>query len=260
MSLCLISAFLDLGRQHWSEFKRSWTEYVEAFLPYVTMNQEMIVFMDDCHKEQFHRLCRTAPHIKIIPINREWMQANIHAYRKLPREREIMASKAFQTIVEHRLHHPECSEPEYVMMTHAKIDFVCYVIEQKLSTAEYYAWTDFGYFKHPSHIPRNKLNLSKFDLERVNLQAVNELTEQDFDIMYTLTHAPERIGGFFFLGSSSKLREYQELYHKICHEFHEQGIVDDEQHIMLRCIGERSDLFKVWNLGGWHLTYVRFQI
>ena len=265
MSLCLVSAFLDIGRQGWSVFQRSMTQYFMNFFPYIKMLQssfglqaEMIVFMDDKHVDALRQLCRMS-NITIIPINRTWMQEHIHAYRQLPRETEIMESSKFRNLVQHRLRHPECSKPEYNIMQHAKIDFVCHVIEQKLSQAKYYAWTDFGYFQNPSRIPTRPLNIGKFDLERVNFQAMSEFTSLDFNIMYTLTQAPERVGGFFFLGNAEQLRKYQRLYHNICAEFHEQGIVDDDQHIMIQSVARDPDLFKVWNLGGWHLVYLYFQ-
>lgn len=86
---------------------------------------------------------------------------------------------------------------------------------------------------------------------------INEIQGQDFDIEYTLTSAPERVGGFFYLGSPTLLKEYQQLYHDVCAEFHKNNIVDDDQHIMIRCVKTRPDLFKVWYIG-WHATYLYF--
>jgi hypothetical protein len=223
------------------------------------MTHEMIVFMDDAHIEILQRLCANAKHIRIIPINRAWMKENIHAYRQLPREKEIMESNQFKQMVQHRLGHPECSKPEYNIMQHSKIDFVCHVIDNKLSTANYYAWSDFGYFQQPNRIPSKPLDLSKFDLERINFQGINPITPNDGDIMYTLTNAPEKVGGFFYLGNSEQMLKYQELYHSVCTDFHRMGIVDDDQHIMIQCVFRQPSLFKVWTLGGWHLAYNYFQ-
>lgn len=259
MSLCLVSAFLDIGRGNWRVFRRSIAQYFVHFLPYTNMKHEMIVFMDDKYIDNLRQLCCNAPHITIIPINREWMSKNIHAYQQLHREVAIMRSSNFRKLIYHRHAHPECSQPEYNIMQHSKVDFVCYAIEKKLSQAEYYAWTDFGYFQNPSRVPKNPLDLTKFDLERVNFQGINPVTEKDFDIMYTLVAAPERVGGFFYLGGIPQLQQYQLLYHTVCDKFYNNNIVDDDQHIMIQCLAHQPDLFKVWNLGGWHLTYTHFQ-
>lgn len=259
MSLCLVSAFLDIGREDWSTFSRSMGQYFVNFFPYINIGHEMIIFMDDKHIELFNKLCADTKHITIIPINRKWMQKHIYAYSQLPREREIMESSQFRTLLKHRLGHPECSKPEYNIMQHAKIDFVAHVINNKLSNAEYYAWSDFGYFQDRSRIPKRCLDISKFDLEKVNFQAISELTPSDSNIRYTLLNAPERIGGFFYLGHPTNLLIYQQLYHQICKEFHNLGIVDDDQHIMRQSVTRMPLLFKVWNLGGWHLVYNYFK-
>ena len=144
MSICLVSAFLDSGRDKWSSFNRSIDQYFNNFKPYLKMNHDMVVFMDDKHIEAFKLLCKDCNHITVIPINREWMQKHIYAYSLLPKETEIMASDYFKNLVKHRLHHPECCKPEYTMMTHSKIDFVVHVTN--LVKYDYYAWTDFGFF------------------------------------------------------------------------------------------------------------------
>lgn len=258
-SLCIVSAFLDIGREQWTCFQRSFPQYLSNFLPYTKMTHEMIVFMDDRHSNLLKELCKGADHIRIIPINREFMQEHIHAYRQLAREREIMESAKFKQLVSHRLSHPECCKPEYNIMQHAKIDFLAYVIKNKLSPAEYYAWSDFGYFQRSDRIPSKPLDLMKFDLNRINFQAMSPLSIQDSDIIYTLRNAPERVGGFFYLGEARLLLQYQELYHKICQQFHDMGIVDDDQHIMIQSVYRNPDLFCIWNLRGWHLTYLFFQ-
>ena len=258
-NLCIVSAFLNIGRQDWSIFQRSLVQYFYNFLPYTKLNHEIIVFMDDRHITQLKQICNNNKNITIFPINESWMKENIYAYTQLNRETEIMDSEEFKKLVRHRLGHPECCKPLYNTMQHAKIDFISYVIRNKLSNSNYYAWSDFGYFQDPRKIPRGNLDISKFDLEKVNFQGMSELTIKDSDRMYTLTNAPERIGGFFYLGNAEKLLEYQELYHTICKEFHEMGIVDDDQHIMIQCYFRNPELFKVWNLGGWHLTYLYFQ-
>lgn len=261
MSLCIVSAFFDIGRDKWSAFRRSTEQYFANFKPYINMGHNMIVFIDDRHIESLRAVIgdKSSDRIKLVSINKEWMQDNIYAYRQLPREREIMESDKFKNLTRHRQSHPECSKPEYNIIQHAKIDFVAHVINNKLSESDYFAWSDFGYFQHPSRIPKLGLDIGKFDLEKVNFQAMNELSANDFNIPYTLINAPERIGGFFYLGNANNLLMYQDLYHQICKEFHDLGIVDDDQHIMIQSVGRMPSLFKVWNLGGWHLIYNYFQ-
>jgi len=259
MSLCIVSAFLDIGRNEWSAFSRSINQYFMNFMPYTKILHPMILYMDDRYSDYLKDLCKNASHIKIIPINRKFLVDNIYAYSKLEREKEIMESKEFKSLTQHRQHHPECSKPEYNIMQHAKIDFVIYTIKNNILPSDYYAWSDFGYFQDIRKIPQKPLDLNNFDLTKVNFQGINPITDQDFNINYTLLNAPERIGGFFYLGSSNQLLKYQTLYHETCTKFHKLNIVDDDQHIMIRCLYKQPDLFKVHQLGGWHLIYLNFQ-
>jgi protein YibB len=259
-SICLVTAFLDINREKWTHFKRSLDQYFRNFTPYTLMkDQELIVFIDELHLERLTKLCCKADHIKIIPINREWMKEHIHAYSQLQREQDIMNSTTFQKLVGHRIHNPECCNAEYNILQHAKVDFVAHVIHHNLTQAKYLAWTDFGYFQIPNRVPNNILDLEKFDKNKVNIMAITEITSKDSNVLYTLQEAPERVGGFFHLGNRENLLLYRELYHQVCQAFYQGGIVDDDQHITLQCLFRNPGLFRIWNLNGWHLTYNYFQ-
>jgi hypothetical protein len=227
-------------------------------MPYLSMNYPMVIFIDERYFPAMQELCEHHDRIKLIAINHTFMQDNIYAYRQLDKQREIMKSESFQKLISHRIGHPECCKPEYNMLQHAKIDFVAFVINNQICPSEYYAWTDFGFFQRSDRIPTRPLELSKFNLSKINFQGINPITANDQDIIYTLTKAPERIGGFFYLGSPQKLLEYQKLYHEICEEFYSLNIDDDDQHIMIQSVFRRPDLFEVWTIG-WHMTYLHFQ-
>jgi hypothetical protein len=172
-----------------------------------------------------------------------------------------MNNEHFQKLVQHRKECPETYCPEYNIMQHSKIDFVCYAIDNKLSDAKYFAWTDFGYFKNDAMIyqkGKNTLDINRFKLDKINFQTINPVDERDNSIAYTITYAPEKIGGFFYMGSRSQLKIYQSIYHEIYDDFHRLGLVDDDQHFMIRCYFKRKDLFHLWDLGGWHKIYTTF--
>lgn len=259
MSLCLVSAFLDISREDWKSFQRSTKHYMYYFLSYRKLGYEMIVFMDDKHVDTMKELCTDFPNLTIIPINREWMKKNIYAYSLLGKEQEIMESEKFKELIKHRLHYPECSKPEYNIIQHSKIDFVCHVIDKKLSKADYYAWSDFGYFQNSNLIPEKSLDLNRFDLTKINYTSINPLKGEDFSIIYTLTKAPERIGGAFYLGPKNRLLEYQQLYHKVHQGFHDIGIVDDDQHIALQCYFRDQSKFNLLVVGGMLNAHLYFQ-
>lgn len=262
--LCLVTAFMDIGREGWVTFTRSCQEYISSFLPYLNLDHDIVVFIDRKHSALLQKIIeRDEPvaNIKIIGIDRGWMADNIRAYSKLEMEGKIMNSENFNAIIRHRKHCPECSHPEYNIMQHSKIDFVCYAIKNELSDASHFAWTDFGYFKNSTMLNptgTRRLDLEKFDLTRINFQTINPIDNRDQETIYTLQCAPEKIGGFFYLGSRELLLEYQKMYHSVNDDFHRMGLVDDDQHFMIKCYFRNKDIFKLWDLGGWHKIYTTF--
>ena len=60
-------------------------------------------------------------------------------------------------------------------------------------------------------------------------------------------------------GNKYNLLKYQRLYHLVHSKLQENYIVDDDQHIALRCYFEYEDMFKLYTLG-WHKALKHFQI
>ena len=157
--------------------------------------------------------------------------------------------------------YPENTNPYYTILTHSKIDVVNYVIDNNLTEDEYVAWVDFGYFYNKTSeefLPTGNIDLTKLDLEKVNICLINPITDKDSDIMFTLRYAPEKIGAYFFLANKQKMKEFQQLCHKWLLIFQEKGIADDEQAIWLQCYFENSELFKLHVFYGWHRALKEF--
>jgi hypothetical protein len=272
--ICYVSAFLDIGRSEWKTFTRSFDNYLDSFLPYIRLFEShhninikgkrwcMVLYIDRIHKEQvcqkINEIYEEMP-ITVIPIDENFLVENMPLWGRLNRERQILESEAYRSEFPHRLMFPENSNPRYTLINHTKVDFVAHTIHHIDKTSDYFCWTDFGYFKTPNLIPHSLLNIEKFDLMRVNYTLINPLTEKDRDIFYTMHNAPECIGGFFFFGSRDTMIQYQRLYHYTHLQLQDQNIVDDDQHIALRCYYESPDLFCLHFLGRWHMAHLHFQ-
>lgn len=251
--------FLDLNRESWKSYSRSFDEYLEAFKAYTLVDYKMIVYIDSKHYDRVKDLLKDQPKKRVISITEQWLSENSWIWRRLPIETEIMAAPVFINIIKHRLHCPETYIPKYTLINHAKIDIVCHSIP--LVDTDYLAWVDFGQFssRHIHKIPNNIMDLSKLDLHKLNICSTNYITEKDQDIYYTLKEAPEVINGYFFFGVKQALLEYQQLFHKNLLHFEKLRIADDDQHLALRCIFEKPEMFKVWTFPDWFLALQYFQ-
>ena len=263
--LVYITAFLDLGRGEWKDFQRSTSRYTEAFLRFVKRflelrtHEVLVVFMDKKLMASVSGLpwYPIDKSVLITPIDDEWMVAHSPLWRRLGRERKIMESKEYRELLKHRLSFPEHNNPKYTLINHAKIDFI-HEAMCMMSDHTYFCWVDFGYCHSEQVVPKKLVDLERIDKNKVCYTLINQLDNNDRDLYYTLKHAPERIGGFFFIGNRSGLMEYRTLYHLIHGGLQDINIVDDDQHLALRCYFARPDLFALYHLGRWHAALEYF--
>ena len=260
--ICYVTAFYDIDRSKWSNFKRTVEEYLDFFAPYITLFEKtkcddlMVIFMDDKHIDKLvAKIGTKVCNFLIIPINNEFMN-QLHCWKTLESEKLNMNSTFFKTLVGDRISFPECYIPEYTLINHCKIDFINYAIDY-VKNISYFAWVDFGFFSKPQNIPKSLLDINKFDKNKINYTLINSITKEDNDIIYTLKVAPEKIGGFFFLGRRDVLKQYRLLYHEVLDYY--QNIVkicDDDQALALCCYFKNPDLFSFNDKNfGWHMVF-----
>jgi len=265
--ICYVSSYIDIGREYWTTcFKRTTDDYFNAFKPLLSLFEklpvnlqpyfELIVYIDEMY---YYRLKDVDIfNVRIIPVGKKFLTENIPAWNKINREMEVMMSDDFRRTYANRLFYPEASNFFYTTLQHAKSDFVAY--STQISNAEYFCWVDFGYFKEPSYIPNQLIDLNYFDKTKINYSLVENIDERDKDIFYTMRVAPDRIGGFFFLANRENVLLFQKLYHEMHDYFHGRNIVDDDQHIVLRVYFKYPELFKLHSLGGWHKILKEYQL
>lgn len=272
-TICYVTAFIDIGRDEWTnQFKRSHTDYFQSFEPYINLfnkqnKHKMLVYIDSKYHDFLQQFLtdRNSKNIELICISREQLSSSMFVNNPPPmwyrfnREKEIMESSDYKNRFRDRLCFPENHNPAYTLINHSKIDFIINALTK--SSAEYFCWVDFGYFKLPEYMCDRLLDINKLNRNKINYTLINPLNENDKNIMYTMHNAPERIGGFFFFGPRSLLKTYQILYHSVHLYFQNQGLCDDDQHIALRCYYKNPELFELHYPpgGGWHRALQYFQ-
>ena len=267
--ITLVTMFYNIGRENWGLYPRKVQEYIEAFSKFLDYNYKMIIFVDDRYYDQLQEKINSSKYKhtkKLIPINEQWLFDNLWSWSRLDKEKEIMDSIKYKSLVQHRIDrsYPENTNPYYTILTHSKIDVVNYVIDKKLSKDKHLAWVDFGYFYNKlsdEYLPADILDVNKLDKDKFNICLVNGISElYDSNILYTLQYAPEKIGAYFFSGSKTVLKQFQELAHSWLIKFQEEyNIADDEQGLWLQCYFEKPELFKLHNFyGKWHQALKEF--
>ena len=268
-TICYVSAYIDIGRKDWKTFSRTFDAYLKAFMPYITMFQRMtpdelktyrmVVFVDDRYAQRVKDILPLEIPIQVICCSRSYLEKNIQNWSYLDISTQIIQSDYFRYVVGERVNtFPEHSKAEYVVVTTSKIDFVVRAME--FIDSDYFCWVDFGYFQYKGTIPKRPLDLNKLDLDRINIQLLSPLDQRDYDILYTMKHAPEKIAGAFVFGHRTRFLEYYELHHTTQKRFHMLGLVDDDQHLALQCYVRNPDLFRLHiHPFSWHKSLCLFQ-
>ena len=262
----LVTMFYDIGRDSWKLHPRKVDEYIEAFSVFLNYDYSMIIFIDSRYFDTLKSLVKNSkfPNSKkLISINEKWLNDNIWSWSKLERETEIMSSESYKKLLSQRIsmNYPENVNPKYTILTHSKIDFVNYAIDNNFADGDFVGWVDFGYFQNKTsweYIPNNVVDISKLDQHKVNLCLVHPLDERDKDIQYTLLNAPEKIAAYFFAGDKFSIKQFQKLCHKWLENFQKIGIADDEQSLWLQCYYEMPEIFQLNVFGKWHQALKKF--
>lgn len=263
MSLCYVSAFIDIGRSSWNHFARTPQTYFDHFKPFISLFKDadptkfkMIVFIDSKYYPLIQKM-DTGP-IQFVSCSREYLHQHIPTWNMLPRAKEIASSEKYKEIIGKRYNvFPENTFPEYSILTNCKIDFVNRACE--LVETDFYCWVDFGFFKTQNTIPKNLLDIHKLDHTKMNITCLNYPDERDRDILYTIQHAPERITGAFMFGTRDQFNRFQTIHREIHQQFHDKGLIDDEQHIVLQCYFANPTFFKL-HKQGWSQALLLFQL
>lgn len=264
MSICYVTAFVELNRNKWRRFSKQFSTYLLHFLPLVRLikkedKSRLIIFMDEKRFNIISRCVQDIPNITLVKINRNYLFANSQIWRMLDTEKEIMSSMSYKRLMGKKILFPRHYNAEYTIMNHSKIDFVGLAIQFTKSEFPYYCWIDFGYFQKIDNIPNSLLDLNKLDLEKITYTLINKLNDKDRGTLYTLLKSPENIDTSFFFGKKENLLEYQLFYHYILDLFQKSNIADHDKHVVLKCYYIRPLNFQLVLSGGSNKALKIFQ-
>lgn len=282
--ITLVTAFLDIGRDNWpnQDFKRTTEFYIDSFLNYLNYPYKMVCYIDEKYIGKVLDAYEKSPHKNkvFIPINRKWLDDNIHAWTNIEKDRQILNHPEFKKFLTKRLdvmypngipetgvrEHmcPENIYPEYNVINHSKIDFIVHAIKNKYIDTYYTAWSDFGYFstyhKDGSPLPIDTIDTSKLDMNKITICLRRQIMEQDKDMMFTLLYAYELFIGAFYAGPTHIMEYFQTLYHGCVDEMYGLGVSDDDQHVYIRCHMKNPHVLNLSIHGGdWPKALTVFQ-
>lgn len=255
-NITIVTAFFDICRDLFKDFRREVTYYTNSFIHYLDYPYVMVCYIDDRYIEPILEKYEKSKYKnkRFIPINKQWLFDNIDAWKRLHIDKAIIDSDYYKELLDlpqsrrRDFQFPENHSAKYNAINHSKIDFINHSIANNYINSAITCWCDFGYFETQqksivSTLPKNTLDINKFHEQKISFILKNEINEKDMHMIYTLISPREVFTGTFFGGPTFLMKKLQKLYHNCIQEMYEKNVSDDDQHVFLRCYLSNPDLF-----------------
>lgn len=235
-----ITAFYDIGRNNWSNYKRTVNDYISYFSKIASMEANMVIFCDEKNKLEIQKIRPESEITQIITKKFEELEY-VQKYLKLVSN--VMNSEEFKkNIIFSDI--PEMLYPEYNIINFNKISFVQDSIS-KFDTKTY-GWIDFGY----GH--------GKVDI-KVTPDFCESVTKDDKIYMSCLKKPQENtlynrpsyfnndvcITGSSFIGTKKSICEFKSLMEQVIEKSLEMNLTDDDQTMYNMCYLINKNLFNL---------------
>lgn len=251
--ITIVTAFFDIGRGNWSiengyaeNFERSTEQYFEYFKNLAILKNKIIIFTSENFKNKIKEIRGDLP-IEIVCLD---LEKDFKKYLDIISN--IMESDFFKETVKHEhLKNPECWSAPYVLINNLKSYFVCQAIHKGFIHTESAAWIDFGYFRSRERMRGIELWTYPFELNKVNVFTIKKkcpLRSKSPTWSELMNSKVYFIGGCT-VASTEKWLILHDLIKNTQQEFINNGLIDDDQNILLKSFLKRRDLFKVNFLG-----------
>ena len=141
--ISIVTAFFDIGRGEIGEeypdyLRRTNDKYFEHFSRLAVLENEMVVFTSEEHRNRIMKLREGKPTKVIITELKKKFRRQIKAIEKVQKSEEFR-----NRVNKDMLINIEYWSPEYVLINNLKTYFVNYAIRKKLVSGEQVAWVDF---------------------------------------------------------------------------------------------------------------------
>lgn len=249
--ILFVTAFKELGRERWTYYARRTDEYFEYFTNLVrTLPHPLAVFIEDGLRARVQAVIDAAAASDRVTVS-DYGSVDSFLVKYLERERAVMAAPEFRQLVARRLDCPETHNPEYTLVNHSKINFVR-AAQTAQPDFDFYAWVDFGIWRsHETQIPRLDVNALP---EKYIFNAL-KLPEKRIDEITLLRNGEVYLTGGMFIIPAAQTVEFENDFKVKLEEWHERGIADDDQALLVQLYSEKPERFYPIVTGKWFTLF-----
>lgn len=228
----IVTAYFDIGREHWTEYRRTKSEYMSFFRHVCQLENRIVVYTS---ANLVGEISSIRPDLPIIPVEDYTklyvgLLDRIATVQKSP---EFSRRRGGATS-------PEYIYPEYVLVVYLKWHFVHDAILAGHVQSDMVAWIDFGYGRSDDVVPCRSWNYD-FDKDKIHFFGVREIPE-DIDVEVAALTNDVYIQGGHVVASRSNFIYLKHRMFDTLHRYLNKGIVDDDQSALLSLYMEDRDI------------------
>ena len=244
------TAFKNINRENWSNYKRSLNDYLECFLTLAkNIKYLLIVYLEPNIK---HQLIQIDFNDNII--FKDMNTVNTFYDKYLIHDNNILDSEEYKNkIPSARKKKPEHCQYGYNLINHSKICFVSNT-KKLYPNYKYYSWIDFGTFNQDVLNIPNQLDLNLVS-EKITYSCFNSPPSQRIDPNTMLQSDAVYLAGSTFIVYFEYVDIFYNLYENKLLEFQKHMITDDDQNLILQIYFDNPDLFDLKYSNKWFTLY-----
>jgi len=255
--ITLVTALFDLGRSNVEGLNprevRSFDSYVKWFTQVLGLNTCLVIHVEP-HMVGFVRGVRHSAlgrqradlTTHIIPNTLEELDQHKHG----PANRRILANATYIASV-HRPGRPEMVMPLYNVLMYCKVDWLAEAVKLNPFGSDAFFWMDGGYthgklshlkgkvWPSPAKVLR-RLHRDKIFMTQMRAFRRADCEPTNLDSL-AIRHYSVLTGNFFG-GSAQAIERYAVAFDDALADQHNNGVVDDDQHVMFRVLCRNMDM------------------
>ena len=247
MSISITTAFKNIGRGDWDNFKRGNDVYFEGFFKlvdhcpfpmFVYLEQDMMEVLKEKRPEGLPKS------VTLLPME---SVTQAPAYTRDKQNTEVLNSEEFKNGIKGmNVKHPERSKASYNMVTSSKAAFVQFT-KTIAPDFDYYVWQDFGTVNLESGgvgLPREIA-----EVKLSNKIIIQSLGKKDKHHPWVMARIPGAvIAGGTIVIPSGLVDWFANKVINMIDRFHRMSLTDDDQNIYLQIAWDHPNNFDLTNV------------
>ena len=236
----IVTGFFNINREYWSCYNRSLESYLENAKTNLTLNYNMIIFIEK-ELEEFVKKHRSLDNTYIIVMEKEALPK----YQLRDKIKGIMQSPEFKQGITCPTV-PEMWNPDFIIIMWSKVDFLREAIKLNPFNSSHFCWLDFGLGDY-ANIHRFP---TKID-DKVKILCRSIPQESDLNRVIMAKSHRNRFAGGFITGNKEYLSEFIVEVEKEFTRFLDLNVVDCDQTIYSNVYLQNKHLFELY-YGDWN--------